>query len=447
MPALVPMHPMTAVLFLLLGASMLLALITAPGSMGYRVHKILAAAVFGLGALWVGQYLFHWQLVFPRLFSPDTVAMTGPIPTRPALGSGINFMLLGLALLLRGYRPLRLVVSLSAVVALIDSIVALYGYILGVPSLYSLLFYSSMALNTALLFFLLSLASLFNNPYGWVVRTVFSQGSGGRLARRLLPFTLFAPAVLWLLLQAGERRDLYQGELAGALLAMSMAVSFSLLILFVAYRTNALDVLRRSKEALEKTHEELRGVAHGLAQANLYLERLSSTDPLTELPNRRVFNLRLEEELARSHRYRLPLSLLMLDVDNFKSYNDDFGHPAGDEVLKTIAYLLTQSVREVDCVARLGGEEFGVVMPETGKARALALAERIRNAIECARWPKRRVTVSVGVAALSRAWAGGEAMICAADAALYEAKRTGRNKVVGARPHAAARQPSQRAVG
>jgi diguanylate cyclase (GGDEF)-like protein len=440
-PGGLPMQPLTAALFMLTGTSLLLAL-TAKNAVLYWLHKILAVVVFLGGVGVVAEYLLEGRISqWPWLV--QTAVSSPPA----ALGSACNFILLALALLLRGYRPLRLVVSFTAVAVLLDSLVALYGYILGVPSLYSMLFYNAMALITALLFFLLSLASLGNNPYGWVVQTVFSEGSGGRLSRWLLPFTLFGPALLSLLFELGVKQELYHSEFGEALLAMTMAVSFSLLTLFFAYRTNVLDALRRSKEALEKSHQELRFFADNLTQANIHLERLSATDPLTELPNRRVFNLRLEEELARSHRYGLPLSILMLDVDNFKSYNDSFGHPAGDEVLKTIAYLLTQSVREVDCVARLGGEEFGVVMPETDKERALALAERIRYTIACASWPKRTVTVSLGVATLARAANTAEVLVAEADAALYEAKRSGRNRVIGARPRPPGRRTPERAVG
>jgi diguanylate cyclase (GGDEF)-like protein len=413
LPPGVPMLPLTAVLFMLTGTSLLLALTQEESAVPYWVHKILAAVVLLTGAGVAAEYLLEGRISqWPWLVR---TAVAAP-PGRPALGSACNFILLGLALLLRGHRPLRPVVTAAAVAVLLDSLVALYGYILREPSLYSMLFYNAMALSSALLFFLLGLACVLNNPDDWVVQTVFSEGSGGRLSRWLLPFALFGPALLSLLFEFGVKQDLYHSEFGEALLAMTVAVTSGLLILV-------------------------------FTRVNLHLERMSSTDPLTELPNRRVFGQCLEEEVARSRRYALPLSVLMLDVDNFKSYNDSFGHPAGDEVLKTIACLLTQSVREVDCVARLGGEEFGVVMPETDKARALALAERIRATIAGARWSKRQVTVSIGVVALARAANSATALVAEADAALYEAKRSGRNRVMGARPRPLERRPPGQAMG
>jgi len=431
-PGLATMKVNTAMAFLFLGGALFLGLVAGKNLLLYRIHQVLAASVVVLGAVTVAEYLFHWDAGIDNLLVVDTATPADQFPGRPSFGTAFNFVLLGSALWLRGIPATRFLASLLALAVFLISLLALYGYALATPTLYDVFFFSSMAVHAALLFFLVSLGCLLSNPHGWPVNIIFSSEIGGSLSRWLLPFALFGPAILAMTFEYGVKKELYHSDFGRVLLAVSIAISSSLVILFFAYRTNALDAMRRGKETLERAHAELKFFANGLAKANVRLEQLSGTDPLTELSNRRVFNARLAEEIARSNRYGLPLSVLILDVDNFKGYNDTFGHPEGDEVLKAIAHLLSQSVREVDCLARLGGEEFGVVLPETDIANAQKLAERMRASIEKTPWSKRPVTVSIGVAALSKAVHDAKTIVLKADAALYEAKRGGRNRVVGA---------------
>lgn len=127
------------------------------------------------------------------------------------------------------------------------------------------------------------------------------------------------------------------------------------------------------------------------------LRRQSTTDSLTGTMNRRAFETRLDEEYDRAVRYRSPLSLALLDVDDFKAYNDSFGHPEGDEVLRTLARVMTEQCRSSDLIARYGGEEFVVILPNTARDDALVLAERYRRAIEQHGWERRAITISLGV--------------------------------------------------
>jgi diguanylate cyclase (GGDEF)-like protein len=162
------------------------------------------------------------------------------------------------------------------------------------------------------------------------------------------------------------------------------------------------------------------------------LQRLSVTDGLTGLTNHRSMMERLKEETLRADRNKHSFSVIMADVDHFKSYNDTFGHPAGDEVLKRVAVLLSDSTRKIDCVARYGGEEFAVLLPETEIPGALEVAERIRKRVASEQFPERAITLSIGVAEFPRDGDRAEMVIAVADAALYEAKRAGRNQVVQA---------------
>lgn len=158
-------------------------------------------------------------------------------------------------------------------------------------------------------------------------------------------------------------------------------------------------------------------------------EQLSVTDPLTKLLNRRYIEERLDEEVKRSNRHGLAMSFMMLDVDHFKSYNDQFGHPAGDDALKIVGNVIRETLRSADVAARFGGEEFAILLPQTVGEEAAAIAERIRTNIESTTFPHREVTMSIGVASCSAELCSTENIVSAADRALYEAKRSGRNRI------------------
>jgi diguanylate cyclase (GGDEF)-like protein len=185
--------------------------------------------------------------------------------------------------------------------------------------------------------------------------------------------------------------------------------------------------LRQGRQELDAMNERLR-------RQNEELERLSTSDALTGLHNRRFLTQRLSEELSRAYRQKTSFTVLMADVDEFKKYNDAFGHPAGDEVLKKVANILLGSTRAVDCTARYGGEEFAVLLNGTTGQEALDVAERIRTHVEEQEFPGRTITISIGMAEFPDHGYTAEAVISSADEALYEAKRGGRNKVVRATP-------------
>lgn len=166
------------------------------------------------------------------------------------------------------------------------------------------------------------------------------------------------------------------------------------------------------------------------------LREISITDPLTGLLNRRYFEERLTEEIERAKRHQLFLSLVMADIDDFKSYNDAFGHLAGDEILKAIASTLKEMVRTIDVVARFGGEEFTIILPQTRKDAAAVIAERIRREIERTSFkreevlPRGKLTLSLGLASFPEDAQDLTDLINNADKALYRAKAAGRNRVV-----------------
>jgi len=183
-----------------------------------------------------------------------------------------------------------------------------------------------------------------------------------------------------------------------------------------------------------------------LREGRAELERLSVTDELTGLANRRRLMAELDRELRRSDRHGHAFAILMLDVDRFKHFNDTWGHPAGDVVLKRLANTLRECVRDVDTLARYGGEEFMVILPETPAAEAARVAERIRASTEQDRFTPEggsaelNVTVSIGYAVFPDDAGTPDTLIEAADQALYRSKKAGRNRVsAGERPRARTR--------
>ena len=188
-------------------------------------------------------------------------------------------------------------------------------------------------------------------------------------------------------------------------------------------------------------------VADALLRARLFeqTERLASTDGLTGLSNHRTFQARLDEQLRVARRYGKKLSVVLCDVDRFKSVNDTHGHPVGDLVLRGLARVLAAEARETDLVARYGGEEFALVMPETDGDGALVIAERIRLRLEAETFPTGsgplRVTLSLGIATFPADGPEKARLVEVADSCLYQAKRTGRNRSVRSADLSGARTP------
>lgn len=195
-------------------------------------------------------------------------------------------------------------------------------------------------------------------------------------------------------------------------------------------------------------------IALSIANARLYAKtrELSVRDELTGLYNRRHFLHVLQLEWKRASRFKHPLSLLMLDVDHFKKYNDTYGHKEGDRVLKQMGHLLVKTLREVDTLARFGGEEFVVLLPDTDRSGALAAAEKLRRIVEMEPFTLTDknpipVTMSVGVANYPEDVAVLEDLIDHADMALYDAKDQGRNRVVAYPIHPKPAVPNVSGVG
>jgi len=173
-----------------------------------------------------------------------------------------------------------------------------------------------------------------------------------------------------------------------------------------------------------------------LEATNAKLKETSFKDEVTGLYNRRFFSLRLEEEISRFRRFNHPVSVVVLDLDGFKSVNDEFGHAVGDETLRDVGQILMKHSRGINVVSRYGGDEFAVLLVETSKSGARLYADRIRQVVATFPYSHgKRVTASFGVASLPDDDAStSEELFRAADQALYAAKRAGKNQVVAAGP-------------
>jgi diguanylate cyclase (GGDEF)-like protein len=197
--------------------------------------------------------------------------------------------------------------------------------------------------------------------------------------------------------------------------------------------TNNAAELEASHAAVEEANERLRLRNEELHRVNEVLEQLSITDGLTKLHNHRYFQEVLLQESKRAGRSGKPLSLVLIDIDYFKRWNDRLGHAAGDEILRRLALVMMELVRETDLLARYGGEEFALITPDTDQEGALQLAEKIRNAVSHQQFlidaPSEReaITVSIGVSSYE---GDRVAFFNAADRALYAAKESGRDCVV-----------------
>lgn len=187
----------------------------------------------------------------------------------------------------------------------------------------------------------------------------------------------------------------------------------------IAEQMQEINIFARNLELQKRQLETL----------NKRLEQLAITDGLTGIRNFRSFHEELSDAMATSKLTGMPISLIIIDVDHFKRFNDSFGHLAGDEVLKEVATVLTEASGKGTTVARYGGEEFAVLLRGTTKSHSMKVAERIRRKVETWHWPERPITVSLGVASSKGESGPMQRLIALADAALYHSKQTGRNRV------------------
>ncbi len=399
-----PMHGWTAIGFILASVSLLAAHRSGSGTRPVCLSGAALLFLLGSGNLadqfgLVDLGLGRWQLSDPN--GAHTARM-------PAMTS-VVMVLLSLRMLAFCRWRNHAIGDVFSVAALGASMIALAA--LGVAFAQGEGGTLSPATTTAA-------ALLFLNAIAWIgiwpvtplSLVSVARGPGGIMSRRLLLPALLLPLLYAWLVQLA--RGLH-GIDDDALISLTAAFTGGSVALLV-WRAATLS------ERIDAQHSKMRD-----------LSAAALTDALSGLPNRRSFDETLERMLRRRREQDRNFSLLMLDLDKFKAYNDDFGHPAGDEVLRQVGALLRQCLRPGDHAARYGGEEFAVLLGETTEAGGRQVGERIRAAFAENDWPLRKVSASIGVAQAQREDRAA-ALIERADAALYEAKRLGRNRVVTA---------------
>jgi diguanylate cyclase (GGDEF)-like protein len=403
----VEMKVNTALGLLAAGAALLCCLSPSPGIR--RVSGALSVAVLALAAVTLCQYAAGFDAGIDTLWRDDPLAIAlGRPPGRMSQLSALAFVLLGSAGIAacsdRGMPTAQvLVLGVIAIALYALSAFGYHGLGRDHPG-----YFAPVAVHSALLFLLLALGWLAARPTLGLMRVLAARSAGGTLARRALLPSLLLPTLLSYL---SQRLEAY-GVLSPDATITLLAVASGGLVAWIIWSVSVL---------LDRVECERRVTSHLLEDA--------STDALTQVSNRRGFRAAIEGLLRHRRGEDAVFSLLMLDLDRFKDFNDHHGHVAGDHALRAVGQLIKAALRPGDVAARYGGEEFAVLLPGIDGPRAVHVAERIRSDFHDYAWEHAPLTISIGVAQ-ARADDDEEQLVARADRALYAAKAGGRDRVV-----------------
>jgi diguanylate cyclase (GGDEF)-like protein len=377
---------------------------------GRLVANICAGAALAIGLITVLEYVAGWNFGFDELIFKDTLSVVGT-RGRMAPSSAVCLVLVGASLLWLTEKRRVAVSQALALAAATLCLLNLVAHLYGVQNLFAFGSQRGMAVHSIGSFLILSVGILAAEPKRGVMRSITSDAPGGVMARTLLPAAVVVPAFLgWLRWQAQFTLKLFDTSTGLAIFASANIMVFGFLVWLSA------ELLNRSDAARERARFA------------------ADHDVLTSLLNRKGVMELLERELHRCKRQKLALSIILADIDHFKSVNDTLGHEAGDDVLREAAKRFRHGLRVYDSAGRFGGEEFLLVLPGCRLEDAVQRAEETRE--QLARTPitlqtggSREVTTSMGVAAMEGVVLSAEELLRRADGALYKAKRDGRNRV------------------
>lgn len=438
-PSGISMKANSAFCFILSSIALVLFLTRRPLAM--RVQRILSLILISMGLITAYQYISGTDLPYvDSLLVQNQLVQNDPdnqlFSNRMSPLSAINFILNGLSIFLltfRNYHILNLA-RIITIPVILTSIMVLIGYAYGVRELYRFGFYVPLSPLSAIAFIELSVALIFIHAERGFMRLFVGQTLGSKMVRWLLPTLILVFITIGWLCRQGNLMHWYNNQFEVSMLIFLTLFLSSCLIIWQARAQHGQELLRqRAQHALELNNinleKKVEQRTQELKKLMEELEALSLTDSLTGLANRRAFEQRLKMEWQRATRYEHPLTVMLIDVDHFKRFNDDFGHQTGDHVLAQVGAILQQAVRTTDLACRYGGEEFVIILPDTPMHDALPIAHRIREQVADHRWEARQVTVSVGVAQLNQHKTPNQ-LVSDADQALYEAKAAGRNQVI-----------------
>jgi diguanylate cyclase (GGDEF)-like protein len=413
-----------------------------------RIAQVIALLVALVGLLTLSEYLSGMDLRIDQLLARDFQVVATHAPGRMSPITAVCFATFGLAIAVWTNRVGRMIAEMLALVVVLLSLSSVLGYLLEVKALTVPGAYETMTLHTALLLMCLSVGFYLAHTELGTTAVLADDTLGGAMARTLLPVAIIVPITAVWVVRLCERASFVSSDLGVSLVVVILMTILSAVILWNArslsneerQRLQSVEELRVANELLaqmvaDKSKEVL--IRESLLQeAYEKLQQLSVLDSLTGIANRRGFDEILMREWRLSARNRQPISLIMIDVDHFKTFNDHYGHQTGDDCLRQLAAEIVKGLaRPSDVAARYGGEEFVVVLPNTPTAGALAVAKELRARVEALaiqhiESPTGLVTISLGVASSEP----GERLsatdlLKAADNALYCAKRAGRNRV------------------
>jgi len=393
-PGLVTMKPNAAACFVLLGAA-LIVLSRERTGWERNARRALATVVAVIGALTVAEYVFGIDLRIDQLLFTEPGLASPQPPGRMAFATAASLVLLGGAIASRGALPSRRVRRTDGIVLVVVgvSFLAFVGYLYGVSELYGLAANSQMALHTSITLLIASFVTLGIDAEDGVLGVTLRPTAGGIAARRLFPLVVLEPVVTGALRLAGQHAGWFGTEFGLALMVASQVTVFVAAVTWLAW---SLDAAQAKWEVAERT---------------------ARTDPLTGLANRRAVEAALHQLDGMARRTGRSYSVIALDVDGLKQINDTRGHAAGDMALRDIADALRDVLRETDVAARVGGDEFLVILPDTDAVRGQKILERLRAAIAS----KQGVGASLGLATVG-ADRDGASVVAAADRAVYAVK-------------------------
>ena len=422
------MKPNTAICFILLGIGLWTKGLIETQKFTLRVGNICLSIVTFIGILTIGEYIFGWNLnIDTLLFATDEPTLLTPYVGRMGFNTALNFALFGVALLV---LDINSVFAESCVVlAILNAAIVAIGYLFNInPQTWLGVQIMQMAVHSIILFFILGTAILWSVPDGRLRKLHDTGITGNLVTRRLLPLVIGLSLVI-----GGYQLWVEKSGYHSAIINLYILVGILIfaLIYTILWLASTFDELEFS----QLSEKRLRYLTDQLKQTNKKLDELSNLDGLTKIANRRFMDEFLENEWRRAIRNKSSISLILLDIDFFKQYNDNYGHIEGDKVLRMVASTIKNIIqRPGDLVARYGGEEFALILTDTSEAEHVAnnCLEAIRKLDIAHEYSSiaNIITISIGICTVfPKKRTRPEGLIELADQALYKAKENGRNRL------------------